>query len=87
VAVAGDDEKSRGRKARQLTQREGRRPELIIGGGKTLNYTALLLFHVGMITSGVEVSYSQIGGRWMLPTALALLLMFTEVDPRRGQEG
>jgi len=49
---------------------------MIIGGGKTQNYTALLLFLTGMVAGGVAVYYSQIGGRWVVPTALALLLMF-----------
>jgi hypothetical protein len=47
-----------------------------IGGGSTQNYTALLLFVVGMAAAGLAVYYSQIGGRWGLPTALSLLLMF-----------
>jgi hypothetical protein len=48
---------------------------MIIGGGSTRNYTALMLFVAGMIASAVAVYYSQVGGRWGLPTALALLLM------------
>ncbi|HEX8558002.1 MAG TPA: hypothetical protein VF668_07880 [Pyrinomonadaceae bacterium] len=52
---------------------------MLIGGGKTQNYAALLLFLAGMAASGVAVYYSQIGGRWMAPTALALLLMFAGV--------
>ena len=49
---------------------------MLIGGGKTQNYTSLLLFLAGMAAGGVAVYYSQIGGRWMIPTALSLLLMF-----------
>src|SRR5215204_2485417 len=52
---------------------------VIIGGGKTQNYTALLLFLAGTAASGVAVCYSQIGGRWMTPTALSLLLMFAGI--------
>ena len=48
---------------------------MIIGGGKTQNYTALLLFLAGMVAGGVAVYNSQVGGRWAVPTALALLLM------------
>ena len=48
---------------------------MTIGGGKTQNYTALLLFLAGMAAAGVAVYYTQIGGRWGVPTALALLLM------------
>jgi hypothetical protein len=48
---------------------------MIIGGGKTQNYTALLLFLAGMVVAGVAVYYSLVGGRWAVPTALALLLM------------
>jgi hypothetical protein len=48
----------------------------LIGGGKTQNYTALLLFLAGVAVSGVAVYYSQIGGRWVIPAALSLLLAF-----------
>lgn len=48
---------------------------MLIGGGTTQNYTALLLFTAGLIASAVAVYMSQVGGRWMLPTALALLFM------------
>jgi hypothetical protein len=48
---------------------------MTIGGGKTQNYAALLLFLAGMIAGGLAVYYSLIGGRWAVPTALALLLM------------
>ena len=48
---------------------------MTVGGGKTQNYTALLLFLAGMAAGGVAVYYSQIGGPWPVPTALALLLM------------
>ena len=50
-----------------------------IGEGKTQNYTALLLFLAGMAAGGVAVYFSLIGGRWVIPTALALLLMFAGV--------
>ena len=46
-----------------------------IGGGSTRNYTALLLFVAGTAAAGVAVYYTQVGGRWVVPTALALLLM------------
>lgn len=49
---------------------------MLLGGGSTPNYTALLLFLAGMAAAGVAVYYTQIGGRWAAPTALALLLMF-----------
>jgi hypothetical protein len=39
------------------------------------NYVALLLFLAGSAASGVAVYYTQIGGRWMLPTAASLVLM------------
>ena len=48
---------------------------MLIGSGSTQNYTALLLFLAGMVATAVAVYYSQIGGRWGVPTALALLLM------------
>jgi hypothetical protein len=44
-------------------------------GGKTQNYAALLLMLVGMAAGGVAVYYSQVGGRWLPPTALSVLLM------------
>lgn len=49
---------------------------MTIGGGSTQNYTALLMFLAGMAAAGVAVYYSQIGGRWGVPTSLAVLLMF-----------
>ena len=49
---------------------------MLIGEGKTQNYTALLLFLAGMAAGGVAVYYSLIGGRWVIPTVLSLLLMF-----------
>ena len=52
---------------------------MIIGGGKTQNYAALLLFLAGMAAGGVAVYYVMIGGRWLIPTALALLLMLAGV--------
>ena len=48
---------------------------MVIGGGTTRNYTALLLFVAGTAAAGVAVYYTQVGGRWVVPTALALLLM------------
>ena len=48
---------------------------MLIGGGVRQNYAALLLFLAGGVASGVAVYYTQIGGRWGWPTALALLLM------------
>ena len=48
---------------------------MLIGGGAKQNYAALLLFLAGCVASGVAVYYTQIGGRWGLPTALALLFM------------
>jgi hypothetical protein len=39
------------------------------------NYAALLVFASGLVASGVAVYYTQVGGRWLLPTALALLLL------------
>jgi len=48
---------------------------MLIGGGTRQNYAALLLFLAGGAASGVAVYYTQIGGRWGLPTVLALLLM------------
>jgi len=52
---------------------------MIIGGGKTQNYTALMLMVAGMAAGGVAVYYAMIGGRWAVPTALALLLMFAGI--------
>jgi hypothetical protein len=49
---------------------------MLIGGGSTQNYTALLLFLAGSAAAGVAVYYTQIGGRWMVPTVLSLVLMF-----------
>lgn len=51
----------------------------MIGGGKTPNYVGLLLFLAGAAASGVAVYYTQIGGRWLVPTVLSLLLMFAGV--------
>jgi len=48
---------------------------MVIGGGSTQNYTALLLFLAGTAAAGVAVYYTQIGGRWAVPTAVSLLLM------------
>ena len=48
---------------------------MLIGGGMRQNYVALLLFLAGSAASGVAVYYTQIGGRWMLPTAASLVLM------------
>ena len=48
---------------------------MVIGGGKTQNYAALLLMLAGMAAGGVAVYYTQIGGRWLLPAALSVLLM------------
>ncbi|HEX8557461.1 MAG TPA: hypothetical protein VF668_05140 [Pyrinomonadaceae bacterium] len=48
---------------------------MLIGAGSKPNYAALALFFAGMAASGVAVYYTQVGGRWPAPTALALLLM------------
>lgn len=48
---------------------------MLIGGGTKQNYAALLLFAAGLAASAVAVYMTQVGGRWGLPTALALLLM------------
>ena len=48
---------------------------MLIGGGARQNYAALLLFLAGGVASGVAVYYTQIGGRWAVPTAVSLLLM------------
>jgi hypothetical protein len=48
---------------------------VLIGTGSKQNYVALLLFLAGAAASGVAVYYTQIGGRWLVPTALSLVLM------------
>jgi glucose-6-phosphate isomerase len=48
---------------------------MIIGGGATRNYAALMLFLAGTAAAGVAVYYTQVGGRWAVPTAVSLLLM------------
>jgi hypothetical protein len=48
---------------------------MLIGGGLTRNYTALLLMLAGMAAGGVAIHYVMIGGGWLIPTALALLFM------------
>jgi hypothetical protein len=48
---------------------------MVIGGGSTQNYTALVLFLAGGAAAGVAVYYTQIGGRWMVPAVLSLVLM------------
>ncbi|HEX8150507.1 MAG TPA: hypothetical protein VF591_25205 [Pyrinomonadaceae bacterium] len=48
---------------------------MVIGGGSTQNYTALLLFVAGTLAAGVAVYYTQVGGRWAVPTVLSLVLM------------
>ncbi|MBV9928450.1 MAG: hypothetical protein JOZ96_25770 [Acidobacteria bacterium] len=48
---------------------------MLIGAGAKPNYVALLLFLAGGVASGVAVYYTQIGGRWVVPTAVSLLLM------------
>ncbi|HEX8722863.1 MAG TPA: hypothetical protein VF736_19750 [Pyrinomonadaceae bacterium] len=48
---------------------------MLIGGGKTQNYFALALFLAGGVLAGVAVYYTQVGGRWLIPTAFSLLLM------------
>ena len=58
---------------------------MLIGGGTRQNYASLLLFLAGGVASGVAVYYTQIGGRWGLPTVLALLLGEAELlEERRG---
>jgi hypothetical protein len=52
---------------------------MVIGGGKTQNYASLLLMLAGMTAGGVAVYFTMIGGRWLIPTALALLLMFAGI--------
>jgi hypothetical protein len=61
-----------------------------IGGGKTQNYIALALFLAGGVLAGLAVYYTQVGGRWLIPTALALLLMLGAsalVAARKESEG
>ena len=48
---------------------------MVIGGGSARNYTAIVLFLAGMAVAGVAVYYTQVGGRWVVPTAVSLLLM------------
>jgi hypothetical protein len=48
---------------------------VLIGAGSKQNYAALLIFLAGSAASGVAVYYTQTGGRWMVPTALSLVLM------------
>ena len=63
---------------------------MVIGGGSARNYTALLLFLAGTAAAGVAVYYTQVGGRWLIPTALALLLMLGAsalVAARKESEG
>jgi glucose-6-phosphate isomerase len=48
---------------------------MVIGSGATRNYTALLLFLAGTAAAGVAVYYTQVGGRWAVPTAVSLMLM------------
>ena len=48
---------------------------MLIGSGRKQNYLALLLFIAGMLAGGVAVYFTQVEGRWGIPTALALLLM------------
>lgn len=48
---------------------------MLIGTGSKQNYVALLLFLAGAAASGVAVYYTQIGGRWLVPTAVSLVLM------------
>jgi len=52
---------------------------MVIGGGQTQNYASLLLMLAGMAAGGVAVYFTMIGGRWLIPTALALLLMFAGI--------
>ena len=47
---------------------------MVIGGGQRRNYAALVLFLAGG-AAGVAVYYTQIGGRWAVPTVLSLVLM------------
>ena len=48
---------------------------MLIGAGAKPNYVALLLFLAGGVASGVAVYYTQIGGRWLVPTVISLVLM------------
>ncbi len=48
---------------------------MLIGGGAARNYAALALFLVGAAAAGVAVYYTQVGGRWVVPTAVSLVLM------------
>ena len=52
---------------------------MMIGGGQTQNYASLLLMLAGMAAGGVAVYYVMVGGRWLIPTALFLLLMFAGI--------
>jgi hypothetical protein len=52
---------------------------MTVGGGKTQNYASLLLMLAGMAAGGVAVYYVMIGGRWLVPMALYLLLMFAGI--------
>jgi hypothetical protein len=62
---------------------------MLIGGGTKQNYAALLLFVAGLVASAVAVYYTQIGGRWLLPTALALIFMLagSALVAARKEEG
>jgi hypothetical protein len=48
---------------------------MLIGAGSKQNYAALLLFLAGSVAAGVAVYYTQVGGRWAVPTVLSLVLM------------
>ena len=48
---------------------------MVIGGGQRQNYAALVLFLAGGAAAGVAVYYTQVGGRWAVPTVLSLVLM------------
>ncbi len=48
---------------------------MLIGGGKTQNYAALVLMLAGGVAAAVAVYYTQVNGRWLIMTALSLLLM------------
>ena len=48
---------------------------MVIGGGQTQNYAALVLFLAGGVAAGVAVYYTQVGGRWAVSTVLSLVLM------------